>query len=332
MNGQHCPFGERPGCRALKILVAEENWKWILGHWARQLAPLMDAGILRLPLSRRNIRTADLLLLKHRGAGSVLVLGLPVFARFASLLVRSGNPPKRPIFVYLTHLNAGDIPLIVTLNPLVANWIVMNSRVQRSLARVGVRSRLVIPGVDIQAYRRESWHTRVIDVTMAMDLKGRKNLPLAVDLLTRLDVRSKIFLKNSRKSDTSALFSGTTHRLEVLPYSLESYARTLASTRLVLSTSANEGGPMPLIEGLVSGTDFVASDTGFASDLVKWLNVGQVIPRGASAEEWMTAVRNVIASPVGPSIEPQSLAFPAFADRLRGVLRGQAASSVEEVW
>ena len=51
-------------------------------------------------------------------------------------------------------------------------------------------------------------------------------------------------------------------------FSLDKNPELMRSASMLLSLSSNEGGPIPVLEALASGTPVVCTDTGFAPEVV----------------------------------------------------------------
>jgi glycosyltransferase involved in cell wall biosynthesis len=65
--------------------------------------------------------------------------------------------------------------------------------------------------------------------------------------------------------------------LVIIPFSLKKNPELLREATLLLSLSKLEGGPIPVLEALASGTPVLATDTGFSRDVINETN-GRVLP------------------------------------------------------
>jgi glycosyltransferase involved in cell wall biosynthesis len=71
-----------------------------------------------------------------------------------------------------------------------------------------------------------------------------------------------------------------------------------------LSLAHNEGGPIPLMEALASGTPVVATSTGFSPDLINSSN-GVLIPKSPDLSETREAI--LYAMSLKPMVEQADL-------------------------
>jgi len=103
-------------------------------------------------------------------------------------------------------------------------------------------------------------------------------------------------------------------------------ARNIAMSRatIFLSLSKLEGGPIPLIESMAMGVIPVATDTGFARDLIVQGKNGLVIPNPPTALQVRDAI--LIAETLTGS--PQESVKDLNWDRLSGIIMNDA----QEIW
>ena len=98
----------------------------------------------------------------------------------------------------------------------------------------------------------------------------------------------------------------------------------MSRAMIFLSLSKLEGGPIPLIESMAMGVIPVATDTGFARDLIVQGKNGLVIPNPPTAPQ----VRDAILTAETLTGSPQESVKHLNWDRLSGIVMSDA----KKIW
>jgi glycosyltransferase involved in cell wall biosynthesis len=157
----------------------------------------------------------------------------------------------------------------------------MSSVHARSLRRAGVsgrRLRVEIPGVDEQAF---SSHERTGEnaVLVSSAYYPRKAGEKWVEIARLLPDRQFVVVGRGWGASPLGGAIDALHNVRLLddvPYA--EYAAIYAGCDVYLSTSVLEGGPMPLLEAMMSNLVPVVSATGFAPDVVQHGTSGFLYP------------------------------------------------------
>lgn len=112
----------------------------------------------------------------------------------------------------------------------------------------------------------------------------RKSPDLIVDIVRRLPQRRFVLL--GRKWQEYRRFSElqSLQNLEYVETAYENYPKHYAEMSVFVSPSHLEGGPIPLLEAMMSNVAPVASRTGFAPDVIKHGQNGFLFDVGSSVE------------------------------------------------
>jgi len=115
--------------------------------------------------------------------------------------------------------------------------------------------------------------------------------------------------------------------LEIVETRYENYPAHFARIDVYVSVATLEGGPIPLVEALMSNAMPVVTRTGFAEELVTDGVNGHLLPVGTSVDEAVAAIRLALAdveSDVGSAAA--ALSWQAFGLRIAEAMRGALPS------
>lgn len=195
------------------------------------------------------------------------------FAYLKTALIHNPSLWNKKIITFFTHpredlgINSAELDLILKKSKII---VTLNSPLKDYLKEKGVKEDkiYVIPfGFDPKLFpSRERTNTGAIGFSMAY--YDRKNPELVKEITMNTNRDVYLFGKgwdrfpgfNEMKNKSNFFYSEPTY--EELP---ECYRKL----DVLISTSFLEGGPTPIIEALVSGVPVVASNTGFATDLIQ---------------------------------------------------------------
>ena len=322
-------YPRKPNSKSLLLVGVWINRNWILGNWIKEIQA-------RNPESVRLHWTASVFAKKHFWE-RVVKYPLPkygaYFFSYPSMFESyfESNPKKyqnRSIVNYTHNMDElGNLNhQVATLNH--AHSVHFNcSRDAEALVAVGLdptKVRLIFGAVDSDCKPKVGITREPKTVLLASRYSERKGLsifPALVDLLPEwkfiiLGRGWEDFLKNANLLGNP--------NIEYQFFNKE--ARNIAMSRatIFLSISKLEGGPIPLIESMAMGVIPVATDTGFARDLIMQGKNGLVIPNPPTALQVKAAI--LMAETLTGS--PQESVKYLNWDRLSDIVMSDA----KEIW
>ena len=197
--------------------------------------------------------------------------------------------------VFVTHLTASRESYSPLKN---ADLVfVQNQSVANTLSEIGIhpeRIRVIFGAVNHQDYfpLSELDFTRNPFVLITSDCKPRKNPSRIMEVIQHnpeLDfvIHGKGW--NSFLSEYRLKFPN----LQFIDFDLKRNSSLMRNASTFLTLSTNEGGPIPILEALSSGTPCVATSTGFAPDLLTG-DRGFIVPVNFEIESVSWAIREAI--------------------------------------
>jgi glycosyltransferase involved in cell wall biosynthesis len=201
--------------------------------------------------------------------------------------MRAGaHPPGAAALVLFTHPSHGTRgwPRLVWALNRSTRVLSMSSVHAKSLRRHGVRRsrvRVEIPGVDPALFtnHERSGRGRVV---LNSAYYPRKAAETWLEVVRLLPQRDFVLLGRGWTESPHADVLGRLGNLECLEVAYEDYPDIYRTADVFLSTSTVEGGPMPLLEAMMSNVVPVVSATGFGPDVVDHGRTGYVFPVGAA--------------------------------------------------
>ena len=263
-----------------EVRISSNHIGWILEAFARESAFAIDLNVnfLIIPTRRREyfyLKTW-LRLLRRR-----ISISRRLFIHHTTLLKFKGDLEKCPSRVLLTHFDSDSIitPLLLKKLLKLEMVIVQNNRMKEMLIDRGLdksKVRVVLGAVDrAQYFPKISMPLRTY-VLIVGECKPRKNPELISQVI--IDNPKIDFVIHGNGWEQYLLLP---HRnlqnLVIIPFSLKNNPELLREATLLLSLSKLEGGPIPVLEALASGTPVLATDTGFSRDVINETN-GRVLP------------------------------------------------------
>lgn len=184
--------------------------------------------------------------------------------------------------------------------------------------------RLVFGAVDDDCIQQRSIVREPKTILLASRYSERKGLnifPRIVELLPEwkfiiLGRGWEDFLKETNLESNS--------NIEYIFFNKETRNNTMSRASIFLSLSKLEGGPMPLIESMSMGVIPVATDTGFARDVIMDGRNGKIIPNPPTAEQVCEAILMADDLVDSPRASVQHLNW----NRISNIVMGDA----REIW
>lgn len=263
----------------LALVLAPENRGWILDRICSEIA------------SQAPDRSAV-----HVWDGTIPRCDSVFFSHY-SLFVRArdqGLLRGQRSLVFLTHppdrLRA-RVRLAQSLND--ADCVISMSSLQlRRLRRLGLRTahHIAIPGADPDLFKG---HRRLNGVVGFCSAYYERKEPSRILNIVRALPNERFVLVGRGWEDWNdwPSLSGLPN-LEYVNARYEDYPAQYSRMDVFVSASSEEGGPIPLLEAMMSNVVPVATDTGFASDLIKTGENGLLVPIHASTRRFVRAIQH----------------------------------------
>lgn len=124
-------------------------------------------------------------------------------------------------------------------------------------------------------------------VLVSAHLKPRKN-PLLIYQVIK-EMRDTFFIIHGKEWDLFPKDISKLKNVRCIDFQFEKQPKLMRNATVYLSLSKVEGGPIPLMEALASGTPVVSTNTGFASDLIN-SDRGIVLEKMPSLDEVIQAI------------------------------------------
>lgn len=250
---------------------------WILDAICREIAQRMPNSVIRMC-----------------PAGAELPLARRYFFSHYMYYIQALSPLS-PIyrgrsFVFATHLEPSkhgiDNDMLARLLDGSDGVICMNLALSRELAALGVASDKLSVEVGAADPRLYQPHTRQPDgkVGFCSAFYERKSPDLILEIVRRLPHRKFILLGRSWQKYKRFTELLSLPNFEYVETDYTDYPRYYAQMSVFVSASDLEGGPIPLLEAMMSNAVPVASNTGFAPDIINHGRNGFLFAVGATAE------------------------------------------------
>lgn len=313
--------------KTLLLVGVWVNRKWILGNWIREVN-------LRYPKSTRLHWTASVFAAKHFWE-KLVKFPLPKHCAyffsypsiFESYLKSKPKEYRYRSIVNYTHNmdELGDLSHQVSiLNQAYSVHFNCSSNAE-ALVGAGLdpeKVRLVLGAVDADCKLQVGIQREAKTVLLASRFSERKGvgiLPEVVELLPEWK-----FIILGRGWENFLNEEGLRSRPNIEYHFFNKETRNIAMSRaqVFLSLSKLEGGPIPLIESMAMGVIPVATDTGFARDVILHGKNGLVIPNPPSPDQ----VRDAVNEAVNLAGSPQDSVKHLTWDRLSKIVMKDAYS------
>jgi glycosyltransferase involved in cell wall biosynthesis len=252
------------------------------------------------------------------------------YAYFVAAAARSWRPHRAHSHVFVTHLepekhgitNARLAEALVHA----AGVLCMNRALADTLHGLGVprdKLHVVVGAADSAVYRP---HRRTPDgaVGFCSAYYPRKSPDMVLEVARRLPHRRVLLLgkrwdQYPRFAELSAL-----PNFEYIDAAYDSYPAHYARMSVFVSVSRLEGGPIPLLEAMMSNVVPVASRTGFAPDVVVPGRNGFLFDVDAPPEQVCRLVEQAFVLDADVSTTVRDCDWDGFAARVRSAIEGRA--------
>jgi len=274
------------------------NFKgWILEALARESAHAINApiNIQYIPTSRREIRTFKALRAKNfpNARGNNLFFHHRTFFEIEKRVSLEKSQNR----IWLTHFEGEDeIRQLLRRDAIISKLFVQNLTLRNIMLESGFSEHKlhVTPGaVDRSEFFPGSIsHYDEKYFLFSGDCKPRKN-PAYVEWIIRSfpELKFVIHGKDWESFNQGSLIS--LPNLQIIEFDYSHQGDLLRGATALISVAQNEGGPISILEALACGTPVIATDTGFAKDLIK-INAGILISQDLDLNGWRNRLHELI--------------------------------------
>lgn len=254
-----------------RVRILSNHLGWILEAFAKESASAIgvDISMLILAVSRRDYLNWTLWKSRFKSIRKPIK---QVFIHHEALLRFKGDLTKFDSRVVLTHFDS-DVtvskPLMQKLKTMQV-VVVQNEFVKKRLLLLGIdeaRIRVGCGAVDRSIYFPSASCPERVYVIIVGECKQRKN-PQLVSEVILANPQINFLIHGNGWEEYLPKVTLEASNLCIIPFSLRMNPELIRSASLLLSLSKLEGGPIPLLEALASGTPVLATDTGFAREVV----------------------------------------------------------------
>jgi glycosyltransferase involved in cell wall biosynthesis len=279
--------------------ILTKHNSWILGGIIEEVIPFCPGevnlneflSLRREKLTKPRIRT------KSPQFGQVnILIHHQIIEKFPKRILEDQSYEKR---ILLTHF---DPPNVIPLNFIenLKNFkriLVQNSQVKSQLESSGKMDNKSKIDVWFGAVDRKVYYPTPVAkrdfVLIVGDCKPRKNPELVakvIEMNPEIDfiIHGKGWSNNEKIKRVLAK-----KNIQLIPFDLKLNPVLMRNASLLLSLSALEGGPFPVLESLASGTPVVATNTGFCDEIVNQER-GLCVPIESTAETISGAMHSTL--------------------------------------
>ena len=260
------------------FITAPLNAKgWILDAICREIASRLTGAAVRLCPSGTKLPPSHRYFFSH-------------YMYYIQALSLMSPAYRARSFIFATHLEPSkhgiDNAMLGRLLNGSDGVICMNRALSDELSSLGIEPQKLSVEVGAADPRQYQPHVRSPDgkVGFCSAFYERKSPDLILDIVRLLPHRQFILLGRSWQK-YSRFAELTSHsNFEYIEADYTEYPRHYAQMSVFVSASELEGGPIPLLEAMMSNVVPVASKTGFAPDIIKDGKNGFIFDVGATAQ------------------------------------------------
>jgi glycosyltransferase involved in cell wall biosynthesis len=249
------------------------------------------------------------------------------FAHFAFLPGTLAANPRvwgRKRLVFFTHLrddlgfSASDLVLILNRSSKV---ICMGSEATHELAKLGVaptRTTFLLAGADPAKFRPHERGQGVVGFSSAY--YPRKRPEVMLKIIRRMPQRHFVLLGKGWRAYERFAEISVLPNFTYVEADYEEYARYYAGMDVFVSPSLLEGGPISLIEAMMSNAVPVVTRTGFAPDLIEDGRNGFLLPVNAEVDAFCGAIDRAFRSTADVHATVKHLTWERYAGEIAALV------------
>jgi glycosyltransferase involved in cell wall biosynthesis len=199
---------------------------------------------------------------------------------------------KKNAVVFYTHTNYSFDTFSFRQLHYIKKIVVMNSQEKLNLINAGLNGKKIsvrVTGIDFEFFKPLNLkdNNRIVFVSQ---FHSRKRPEFILEIVKSFSQFQFVLI--GHKWLGTKLLDELRHlpNFEFIEYDLRTYVHNLNRARIFLSVSKLEGGPIPLLESMACGLVPIATDTGWAPDIIINGVNGYVLPTDASVEAVMSSI------------------------------------------
>jgi glycosyltransferase involved in cell wall biosynthesis len=303
--GRHVPVGSR----ALEVafIVAPQNRGWILEGICVDLRARF--------VGRSTIHYADVgppprahaYFFSHLSLYFPAARFLPARSRVAILFTH----PSRPLAVEERHVLDRYRPVIVCMSSEGMDYLASNGVSVELL-------QLAVPGADPDRFLPHE--RRGGSVGFCSAFYERKNPSVMFDIVASLPSERFMLVGRNWEQSPWADTIAALPNLRYMSADYSDYPELYAQMDVFVSASTLEGGPMPLLEAMLSNVVPVATRTGFARDLIVDGVNGYLTETTSAASEFLAPIADARRSRTDIRATVVQFSIDAYAQQVAGLL------------
>ncbi len=260
------------------FVIFEKSRGWILEAICREIATYCKVEF-SYHYTKKNLPPAKAYFYAH-------------FYFFLECIKRNPELLREKNLIFFTHVREAYIAYIQkTIQVVNSNnnciMLVMNSHNREILTAMGLkedRIRLVLGAADPLLFSRLS-HRKRITIGFCSAYYERKRPDRIFGLIEMFPQYKFILLGKGWRESPYWIKINEYQNLEYVEAIYQQYPEYYEKMDVFVATSDLEGGPIPLIEAMMSNVVPVACDTGFAKDLIQHSVNGYIFPKDARLDE-----------------------------------------------
>lgn len=253
---------KNPDGDLLVIVVPPSNNGWILNSIGREIGERIIGMRVIYAHSDQKIPKAKNYLFLH------YMYFFNCIVKNPKILFNSFN------VVYMTHFESSKFginnEIIIKILKLADKIVCMNTAMKKSLENYNINKEYIsvnIGGADIKVFKSDIV-TKKIYIGISSAYYLRKNPDLIFKVISIMGDYNFILLGKGWQNYENFNILKNLENFQYIETDYKNYPEWYQRMKVYFSASLLEGGPIPLIESMMSGAIPVVSNTGFASDLI----------------------------------------------------------------
>jgi glycosyltransferase involved in cell wall biosynthesis len=245
---------------------------------------------------------------------------------FVGALAKSWRMHRAANHVYATHLEPDkhriDDAALARMLACSDGVVCMNRALADTLETLGVPTRklhVAVGAADSTTYRPHP-RTPDGDIGLSSAYYERKSPDLVLEIAKRLPHRRVVLLGKGWHSYPRFGELAALPNFSYIEAGYDEYPAHYARMSVFVSASRLEGGPIPLLEAMMSNAVPVASRTGFAPDIIEHGRNGFLFDIGAPADQVCALIEQAYALAGDISATVQHCDWNGFAARVRSAI------------
>lgn len=272
------------------LVVQATNFRWILGHWVREISARVPgkSTIWWTPISfsRTNMLNEILKTIPLPKSRGYYFTQPTLFENY--LKKNSSRVIGRSVVLY-THndVSLGDDLHQVSVLSMCNSVHFMCSNDAERLVEAGLplhKARVIYGAVDNNCFKVGEVQRNPKSILLSSKYGSRKGGSIISELIKSMPDWKFTIFGTGWEGYISTHKLNSFENFEYIVWDEDIRNLLMSEHEIFLSLSSLEGGPIPLIEGLNCGMFAIATDTGFARDVIMQNINGKVLPIDAGYE------------------------------------------------